>query len=261
MLVMYPRFLRRFPSFRTLAAAAQSDVVRAWKGMGYNNRAVRLHKLAQSVMSEHKGKLPADEQTLLKLPGIGKYTANAILCSVHGLDVPIVDVNVRRVFSRIFRRMKSTAGMIDTTTSWRIAQELLPRKQAYNWNQALMDLGATVCTARSPKCGDCPVGTLCSSRNSLTMATRKPARKSNGNGEPSFKGIPNRIYRGRIIDYLRNVDGMSSTRLDVVASATVPGFSKRNARWLLGIINGLKRDGLIIADGKPESLAMRISLA
>ncbi len=255
-LVKYPEFIRRFPTFRTLASARQRDVVHAWRGMGYNNRAVRLHKLARVLVSEHNARLPAEEKLLLSLPGIGKYTANAILSSVHGQPVPIVDVNVQRVLSRIFRRMQSTMEMLDTGTSWRMAGQILPRSKAYDWNQALMDLGATICTARNPKCGLCPVNESCASIRSMAKTNRGTEKR-----EPSFKGIPNRLYRGKIIEYLRNLNGTSSSPLAVVATAIVPGFTKRNAGWFAHIVKGLEKDGLVAVTGKVTSLEAKISLA
>lgn len=255
-LALYPAFIRRFPSFQAVASARQRDVVQAWRGMGYNNRAVRLHKLARQVVSEYRGKLPSDKKTLLALPGIGKYTANALLSSVHGRVVPIVDVNVQRVLSRLLRRMDSTSAMLDANTSWKLAEQIIPRANAYSWNQALMDLGATLCTARNPKCGLCPVRVFCASHRSMA-----PARHQAKKGEPQFRGIPHRLYRGRVIEYLRNCNGTSPAQLGVVAAATVPGFTKRNAAWFMRIVKGLEKDGLVTITGGGSSLSACISLA
>ena len=233
----YPRFLRRFPSMSSLARARRRDVVLAWHGMGYNNRAVRLHALA-SVLVEREMRIPSDAPSLLELPGIGKYTAHAILSSVHGLPVPVVDVNIRRLLSRVFWRMPSTAGMRSEPEIWRKAGSILPRRGVYDWNQALMDIGATICTARAPACLRCPLGEICASRTTMTHAGRR-SRKS----EPGLRGVPNRIYRGRIVEALRKTE--AGFRAEALGRAIHPEFSAHDLPWLKSLLAGLERDGLI----------------
>jgi A/G-specific adenine glycosylase len=233
----YPRFLRRFPTMRSLARARQRDVVLAWQGMGYNNRAVRLHALA-SALVERNMRIPSNAESLLELPGIGKYTAHAILSSVHGLPVPVVDVNIRRLLSRVFWRMPSTADMRSEAEIWRTAVRILPRRGVYEWNQALMDIGATICTGRHPSCSLCPLGGICASRKRMTRATRK-TRKA----EPGLHGVPDRIYRGRIVEVLRRTE--AGFPLEALGREIHPGFSPPDAPWLESLLGGLERDGLI----------------
>ena len=233
----YPRFLRRFPSIRSLARARRRDVVFAWRGMGYNNRAVRLHALA-SVLVERDRRIPSDAASLLELPGIGKYTAYAILSSVHGLPVPVVDVNIRRLLSRVFWRMPSTADMRDESEIWRMAQRILPRRGVYDWNQALMDIGATICKARRPLCRRCPLTGLCASRTSMTEAPRG-ARKT----EPGLDGVPNRIYRGRIVEALRKKE--TGFGMEALGREIHPEFSADDVPWLESLLEALERDGLL----------------
>jgi len=252
----YPAFLRRFPTIRSLAAAHQSDVVRAWQGMGYNNRAVRLSALARTVVDEHSGRIPRNYDGLLALPGIGPYTARAVLSSAFGLAVPVVDVNVRRFFSRIFWRMPRFALMRSDADIWNLAHKILPLRSAYDWNQAIMDAGATVCTARTPRCPECPVAGLCASRTSMIRETT-PIRSR----ELSFAGVPYRIYRGRIVERLRSVPRGASLRMDMLGCAIFSGFSPRNRRWLLGLLTGLERDGLISVRGDGGLTTTRIRLA
>ena len=233
----YGRFLRRFPSMRSLARARQRDVVLAWRGMGYNTRAVRLHALA-SVLVERKMRIPSDAASLLELPGIGMYTAHAILSSVHGLPVPVVDVNIRRLLSRVFWCMSSTTDMRSEAEIWRTAERILPRRAVYDWNQALMDIGATICTARRPSCIRCPLGGICASRRRMTRAgrgTRKPERGSHG--------VPNRIYRGRIVEALRRKE--AGFRREALGREIHPDFSPDDLPWLEGLLEGLERDGLV----------------
>jgi A/G-specific adenine glycosylase len=236
----YPEFIRTFPSFKKLASARQRDVVVAWRGMGYNNRAVRLHRLAQIVVTEYRGRLPSTFEELLALPGIGRYTANALLLSVHKKRVAIVDVNIQRVLSRIFRRMKSTADMLPHEEVWQIAESLVPVRRAYDWGQAQMDLGATICTARTPGCRICPVASLCKSR----IAMKRPKVVS-PKSEPSKNGIPNRIYRGKIVDILRRRRDSRSIPIDTLGGGVLPQYSSSDRDWLESLLHGLERDGLI----------------
>ena len=239
----YGRFLRRFPSMRSLARAPRREVILAWRGMGYNSRAVRLHALA-SVLVERGMRIPGSAEELLKLPGIGKYTAHAILSSVHGLPVPVVDVNVRRVLSRVFWPMPSTQEMKSEAEIWRTAERILPRSGVYDWNQALMDIGATICTARRPSCPGCPLGGVCASRENM----KRPAVRSS-RSEKGVDGIPNRIYRGRIVEALRSSEtGFGAGEIGRIIH---PEFFPGKHSWLQGLLEGLEKDGLIrITRGK-----------
>lgn len=249
----YPEFLQRFPTLQRLASARQRDVVVAWRGMGYNNRAVRLHRLAQMVVETHGGRLPRKFDGLMNLPGVGRYTANALLSSAFGAHVPVVDVNVRRVLSRIFRRMRSTVDVMEERDVWKLAEDLLPKGKAYHWNQALMDLGATVCAARSPLCQNCPVRHVCASCNSM----RSPGKRTPPS-EPSVNGVPDRIYRGRIVDALRENGGRRSIRVGVLGKTI---DMRSNTRRLALLLRGLRNDGVIQMKGNGAFERRRISLA
>ena len=255
-LTKYPLFLRRFPSLASLARASQREVVLSWQGMGYNNRAVRLHRLARVVVRMNRGKIPDTYESLIVLPGIGNYTANALLSAVHGRDVPAVDVNVRRLLSRAFWRLESTRQMRPEAEIQKCAERLLPKGRGYDWNQALMDIGATICTARRPECLRCPVSSYCKSRRSMSrieLAGRK--------AEPSLDGVPNRVYRGMIIEQLRLAGGRKSVRLDRLAKKIHPGFSRRHRAWLNGILNDLRKDELITVKGNGSLKTRRVALA
>jgi A/G-specific adenine glycosylase len=155
-LEFYPRFLRRYPSLEALARARPARVREAWEGLGYYRRAVNLHRLARTVVREHGGRLPSEPDALERLPGVGPYTAGAVAVFAYEMPVPAVDTNVARVLRRAFGCR--TAKQIRAT-----ATALQPRrgKSAWALNQALMELGALVCTARAPKCEACPVNRLC----------------------------------------------------------------------------------------------------
>lgn len=235
----FPRFLKRFPSFTALAKSTPADVIVAWRGMGYNNRAVRLRSLAQIVRSRFHGRLPTDPNTLTQLPGIGRYTANAVASFAFEQNVPVVDTNIDRVIARVFPRSGSDP--------WTIAARILPPRRAYEWNQALMELGALVCTAANPKCGQCPLCVLCPGAHKVYATTRR-VRKA----EPGRKGVPNRIYRGRIVEELRKRNGgpASLSRLGV---RIMPGFVGRDKTWLLGLLSALEKDGVVRSVKRGES--------
>lgn len=239
-LVLYGPFLKRFPTLRSLARADRSDVIIAWRGLGYNSRAVRLHALAQSLIRSHSGKIPADPSVLGRLPGIGKYTAHALLVSVHAHDVPVVDVNVRRVLSRLFWPMRTTLDLRPDGEIWEFARGLVVPGRAYDWAQALMDLGATICTARTPACPDCPVARYCRSAGIIRHTTASSRMR-----EPSLGGVPNRIYRGRVIELLRSERGQAGLRAETIGEQLLPRFQTRHERWLRDLIKGLERDGLV----------------
>ena len=252
---VYPRFLAQFPTLRSLARAQQRDVVMAWRGLGYNNRAVRLHRLSVIVTREHGGRFPGDLETLLTLPGIGRYTARAILAFAFRRPVPVVDVNIRRFLSRRFWRLQSPAATRREAEIWKIADSALPETRAYDWNQALMDLGATVCTARRPACAFCPVRRGCPSASFMRRRTA-PRQKV----EPSFAGIPNRIYRGRIIEVLRS-RGRGPLTIGTLGKRIFPGYSPRNRRWLASVLLSLSKDGLVRLASSGRRIPQNIRLA
>jgi len=157
----YHRFLARFPTLRSLAEADLDEVLKVWEGLGYYARARNLHRAARRVMEHHGGQLPADREALLALPGIGPYTVGAVLSLAFGQDAAVLDGNVRRVLSRLFAIDGDPRSAATRQQLWNLAKALLPLGQAGPFNQALMDLGATVCTPRAPYCADCPLSEGC----------------------------------------------------------------------------------------------------
>ncbi len=170
-LEFYPRFLRRFPTIDALARSGPKAVREAWEGLGYYRRAANLHQLARTVVREHGGAIPDDPATLETLPGVGRYTAGAIAAFAYERRAPAVDTNVARVLGRAFvprgrgiegSRDRRAKGSRDRAV-WELAGCLLPhsRRTAWEFNQALMDLGARICVARKPRCAECPVRAAC----------------------------------------------------------------------------------------------------
>ena len=158
----YPRFLERFPDLEALASARPRAVREAWDGLGYYARAANLHALARVVSQDLDGTLPEDPQALLKLPGVGPYTAGAVASFAYEKPVPAVDTNVARVIRRVFFG-RATGNLQRVTEVWRLAGRLVPKngKRAWKFNQAIMELGALICVARKPKCEQCPVRPDC----------------------------------------------------------------------------------------------------
>ncbi len=160
----YERFLKRFPTLKALALADRQDVLKAWEGLGYYRRAVHLHEGARAVSARHGGCFPQEAALIRSLPGIGEYTAGAIRSIAFGQDAALVDGNVARVFSRLAAISLPVLDPAAKRLFWGLAEALLPAGKAGDFNQALMELGATVCTPRQPSCGDCPVERFCLAR-------------------------------------------------------------------------------------------------
>jgi A/G-specific adenine glycosylase len=169
----YRRFVRRFPTLRSLARAGEDEVLALWSGLGYYARARRLLAAAREALARHGG-VPASVEELRRLPGFGRYTAGAVASIAYALPVPCVDGNAARVLGRVFHRARpSIPGAAER--AWSLAAELVPPRRPGDFNQALMELGATVCTARAPRCEGCPLGTLCAARDA--PGARRPARR------------------------------------------------------------------------------------
>ena len=157
----YRQFLRTYPSLRALASAPVDDVRRLWYPLGYNIRPVRLHTIARETLARYRGRLPADAEALRALPGIGRYTAGAVLSFAFGRDVAVLDTNVRRVLTRVFLGPRRSARVRGDAALWGLAQALVPAGRGYDFNQALMDFGATWCLPRRPRCAPCPMRAFC----------------------------------------------------------------------------------------------------
>jgi len=160
----FPAWMRRFPSVVALARARESDVLHAWQGLGYYSRARRLHQGARVVVERHGGRLPREHALLLSLPGIGAYSAGAIASIAFGERQPLVDGNVIRVLTRHFGLPGDPGKLPLKRALWQLAGELVPAERPGDFNQALMELGATVCTPRTPLCAQCPLTRSCVAR-------------------------------------------------------------------------------------------------
>jgi A/G-specific adenine glycosylase len=159
----YHEFLERYPTLESLARARPAEVRRAWYPLGYNIRPVRLRAIARETLARYGGRLPDDLEALRRMRGIGRYTAGAVLAFAYRRPAAIVDTNVRRVLGRVFLGARGLRRLRGQRAMWDLAEALLPRARVYDYNQALMDFGATWCTARAPRCGACTMKALCAS--------------------------------------------------------------------------------------------------
>lgn len=245
----FEAFLRRFPDFETLAAASPADVVRAWKGLGYNARAVRLKAAAVAVVARYGGKMPNDTAALAAMPGIGPYTASAIRAFAFDAHDAPVDTNVRRIVHRLAFGIefpqRATASELGT-----LARKLAPRGAAHDWSSALMDLGATTCTARAPDCERCPLQRHCNAAPIDAVALENRHRAAARAPRPPVPFAESTRYaRGRIVDRLRDLPPGAGISLLDLHRCLEPVLAGRGLNDVAELVNALQRDGLVQADG------------
>ncbi len=243
-----PRFLEQFPTVHALAQATNAQMIRQWKGMGYNSRALRLRDAARMIVLRHDGVVPSDVDALRELPGIGPYASASIATFAYNKRVPVLDVNVRRVYSRWMRRQRTTIDVESDNVLTQFAMNVIPARSASRWHHAVMDLGATICTARKPLCTSCPMADLCPSAHVLEHAQR--AKRA----EPMFRGEPQRLWRGRFVNALREAPaGLPPSALVAAAGAT--RLANDEQAWFRALIDALVRDGVVERSGRRIRLA------
>ncbi|HEX5144253.1 MAG TPA: A/G-specific adenine glycosylase [Mycobacterium sp.] len=208
-LPIWTEWVRRWPTPSATAAASAADVLRAWGKLGYPRRAKRLHECAAVIAHEHGDVVPDDVDVLITLPGVGSYTARAVACFAYRKPVPVVDTNVRRVVARAVHG-RADAGAPSTTRDHADVSALLPNTEAApTFSAALMELGATVCTARAPRCGLCPLR-ACAWRHAGYPPAQGPARRVQ-----TYAGTDRQV-RGRLLDVLRaSASPVTRDQLDV----------------------------------------------
>ena len=187
----FEKWMRLFPTVKALANASERDVLNAWEGLGYYSRARNLHKAAKFVSGEYDGKLPQTVGELIKLPGVGRYTAGAIASIAFGKDEPALDGNLKRVYARLFDITEPVDSPKGEKLLWDIASENLLKGEAGDFNQALMDLGATICIPKNPRCLICPLLELCKARENGTQELR-PIKKPK-------KAVPHHIHAAGVV--------------------------------------------------------------
>jgi A/G-specific adenine glycosylase len=239
----YEQWLSAFPSLASLAEAPTAEVIRLWAPLGYNSRAVRLQAIARQCVADFGGGMPASFDELRQLKGVGRYTAGAIACFAYEQPVTFWDTNVRRVLSRLFRGPDAQLPEAELEA---LAAQALPQGDAYDWHQALMDLGATICLARNPRCDVCPAMDVCAAHPAILFAPRLLAERKATYQAQRFE-TTNRYFRGRVVDALRH---QSPLPIDELAAH----LGRDDAAWLESLVAGLARDGLLARDGDLLSL-------
>jgi A/G-specific adenine glycosylase len=243
-------WMARFPSVEALASAPAADVLRAWAGLGYNRRAVHLHRAARVIVAEHGGRVPSSVAELEALPGVGPYTARAVAAIAFGEPVGAVDVNVRRVLGRI------AAGGPEARSPAAIqalADASVPSGRAGAWTHALMDVGQRLCRPRRPNCADCPAIAWCRYAAGERPAVTAPSPSSHSTArarrpEPAFAST-SRWLRGRIVDRAREAPGW------VAFGEPIGGHGEGAVRTA---VLALARDGLLEVRETPASLEARL---
>lgn len=236
----YERWLIRWPTVDALAAATPADVIREWGGLGYNRRALYLQRAAVAIVERHGGVFPTDVVSLRALPGVGPYTAAAVAAFAYEVRVPVTDTNIARVLARSVLGVASHRELPAGTFA-AAARAMLPARRARDHNLALMDLGASVCGPRVPRCEECPIRRHCAWRaagSPPAVARRRPAAR--------FEST-DRYARGRIIAALREHTAMNAKSLTTMLP---PEHRARVDLLLLG----LERDGLVCKAGRAWSL-------
>ena len=203
----FEKWMKLFPDVNALANASERDVLNAWEGLGYYSRARNLHKAAKIVVSKFNGELPRDLIDLRSLPGIGRYTVGAIASMAFGMDESTLDGNLRRVFARLFDVGEFADSPTGEKILWDLATKNLPRGQAGDYNQALMDLGATICVPKNPRCLICPLMQICESRKNGTQELR-PVLKPKKIVPQYVHAAAVIINRGRVLLSQRSADGL-----------------------------------------------------
>ena len=233
-------FLDQFPTPAACAEAPVAEVVRAWAGLGYNRRAVNLRRAAVAVVADHGGALPSDLGGLLALPGVGPYTARAVLVFAFCHDVGLVDTNAGRFVARALAGRATGRARAQS-----LADAAVPPGEGWAWGQAVFDLGAAVCTKRAPACGRCPIAGHCA----WALAGRPQPDPASGSAgvsaaQPAFAGS-DRQGRGRLVDAMRR----GPVRRDPAALAATCGWPGEGAR-AERVAAGLVADGLAVVAGR-----------
>ncbi len=249
---LYAAFLGAFPDIGALAAAEAGEVVRAWRGLGYNSRAVRLHALARVVVSEYGGVLPSDRAALLALPGIGPYTASALRAFAFELDDVALDTNIRRIVHRTALGIEYPPLAAERELDV-LARATVPPGAAHDWNSAMMDVGATICTARAPKCLLCPLREGCAAAPvdaaDLAARAQRYAKRSPQEALPFERTT--RFLRGRIVDRLRDLPAGETLQLDALVAALAAVVPGDRLGEIPVVARTLERDGIVVlSDGE-----------
>ena len=256
-------FTRRFPTLQDLARASKAEVIRAWSGLGYNRRALLLHRFAQVVVEEHQGIIPNTREELIKLPGIGPYTAGSIASFAFNKPEPAIDVNVRRIYMRYFEGKDQGApmGKKEEQELYQLIKSTIPEDQSSALHNALMDFGSSVCTRDTPQCGGCPLRQACQFAPRYTIQKEKALfvmeKKVEKGVSENGRYIPNRIFRGRIVELVRKNEN-KEWLLEELGKAVKKDYSALEKDWLRSLCQGLQKDKLIVFTSQGERIVLHL---
>ena len=247
---MLPLFIKQFPNVHTLAKASPADILRAWQGLGYNRRALNLLRAAKTISARGKRPFPNTFEELRELPGVGQYTASAILAFAYNRDVPVVDVNIERVLSRAWKPMKNYSETVNTKLLYDLDAAIMPLGQSSVWHEVLMDFGATLCTKNKPQCIGCPIREDCRSSKRFLKLERVHLLARSTTPELRYFGEPRRIWRGRILKLAADCIIITPR---VLLSRLRKQFGVQDedfASFIEGIIRILTKEGFLVRDAK-----------
>jgi A/G-specific adenine glycosylase len=253
----YEEFLEQFPTIASLAAASLSKVLRVWSPLGYNRRARYLYLAARAAADRFQSAVPRSLADLRTLPGLGRYTAGAVACFAFEQHTPVVDTNIRRVLGRVIHGERDG---VSESVIWKTAEAALPEGNAYSWNQALMDLGATVCSSEAPQCGACPAAELCRWRARAAASgeslrrLREPRSEYRSQPDP---GALRRRWRGRIINALRAIEHDDYVDWPTIVLSLPPGHEGVGVD-LEALLWSLVDDGLAVAEEREGEIRARL---
>lgn len=248
----YEQWMKQFPTVEKLATAPRGKIIESWQGLGYNRRALFLQKCAQTVVAEYGGTFPQTREELLQLPGIGPYTAGALLSFAFHKGEAIVDTNVERVLGRVFIGYQKLRDLPEEVL-WELSTAMVPKRATttadpYRFNQALMDFGAMQCKLTKPECGTCPFQRTCLSYPEITEAAPADLRYKKKVEEKKYFGKPRRIWRGRILKYLHSAPG-GKARLQQIGYAIQEDYEDNREEWLQSVVDSLEKDELLNQKG------------
>jgi A/G-specific adenine glycosylase len=274
-IVIFKQFLEKFPTLKDLANASNKEVILAWRGMGYNSRALRLRDAAKIVLDEYGGKFPKEMKELLAIKGIGPYTAGAIRNFAFNIPTPCIDTNIRRIIHRVFIGPEGVDEETGKEVWKKNDRELLPLAadvltialdtntvpKDYKlpvtgsaWHAALMDFGSAVCKKISPQCEICPMKDICNSAFKVKKIARKKIASKESGRFVGAKFIPNRIFRGRIVEQLR--DAHTGLTVDQIGPLiAIDWMPEEHRLWLQELLEKLVMDRMIQKNGKRYRLA------
>ncbi len=260
----FQEFITLFPTIQDLAKASKAEIIRSWSGLGYNRRALLLHAFAQEVVEKYRGVIPDSVEILRTLPGIGPYTAGALASFAYNKPEPAIDVNVRRISMRFFRGKDQglPMGKREEQELYRLIKSVIPEGKSAAFHNALMDFGSVVCTRDAPSCSQCPLQKNChffplystKKEKSLFVMEKKEEKGVFEKG----RFIPNRIFRGRMVELVRKNEG-NEIEIRELGKSVKKDYVEKDEKWLLELCTQLQNEGLISLLRTKERI--KISLA